>query len=55
MLLAIFLIIVTTGLIIATHEFVDTSLRSNREPDDENYNVNVKPQLELIKALEKKQ
>jgi hypothetical protein len=53
-ILAIFLIIVTAALIVATHEIVDASLRDNSPEDSEDYKVNVKPQLELLKALEKK-
>lgn len=55
MILAIFLILVTAGLVIATHEFVDSSMRSNNPEDDEYYIVNVKPQLELVKELTKKE
>lgn len=54
MILAIFLILVTAGLVIATHEFVDSSMRSNQPPEEsEYYKVNIKPQLELVKELTK--
>lgn len=54
MILTIFVLIVVAGLLVAVHEIVDASLKDNESLTDENCQVNTKPQLELLKALEKK-